>query len=1048
GEVCDLDVRVCAYPPCEGDEGCPEGTYCNEESVCSVGCRDDLECGEDEEGRALSCDLESRSCVVLFPCCLAEGGCMISAEASCEASGGSALSRVGSAPSCSPDPCGPTCELDEDCASGDEYCDPIDLRCRPGCREGQCEAGRVCNLSTRICEVERCEQSADCGAGRYCEPATGRCVEGCGDDRDCAEDQGCLAGSCVPRCARDVEGSCAEGEFCDARLLVCRAKCERHLDCFDGEACEPSSQECFASSCRDDEATEAISGEPNDDEESSTLFPLSPIPGEPGKRGGVLFSRVICSGNSDFYQLELSQGERMRISLAHDPAQGDLNFRLHNVVENEGEPIDVEGLESPAQLIYPDAGIVRDQQQYFIEVYGMVEEQADYELRVAVNPLDDACFEDERDLQGEGDDSWESATALVVNGESRYDEGWACNDDPDFYSLPMTVNDGLQVRLSSPLGASDLHLALFPESAFRGLGEPTPRYRFGPEESIEEADARVYSWELPFESGQFSDENWYLRVVSASSDEFAAYQLEVTHRSAMDACVNDMREPNDNTNTGSDPIGLGVPADNNGRITQGADHRINDGVICAGDVDYYCFEVDESDTLEAWVVSDEVIGSLEVRIVDEEGGVVGSSARHSRVGEDFEKALHLGAPAGRYCTVVEGLANAQGPYTLYLRRLPTDPAGCAVDLSEAGVEGRNDLPAQSTSLVDISDGEGLRFEQLNGLLCDQAGPDEDWYALPVNYPNARVCAVLDGFNNARADIDIQLFGPPSLETTPCANTRACLTQNAPGSDIPPGGVCIDGHCQLPLDESVFTFDTEMVNQGKNESIEGAHRLRVFRGCMPSDADYAAGPNPAGCGLGDDAIEPYRIAVTVTPESELCEADWQERDDPNDNGGSRAVGVSNPTILGAGAVALCDTWLCHEDDEDWYQVTVPAGEDRTVFIGFDHRTDGNLSLTYWRQGPEGIGGDLALSVVPRQDFQCMNIRGGELDETLELGVVALSASDDGDTRVDYVFRVVPTDLDLDPRGACPLFGAGQLDPCSEEEGFPFFADNCWPILSLP
>ena len=66
----------------------------------------------------------------------------------------------------------------------------------------------------------------------------------------------------------------------------------------------------------------------------------------------------------------------------------------------------------------------------------------------------------------------------------------------------------------------------------------------------------------------------------------------------------------------------------------------------------------------------------------------------------------------------------------------------------------------------------------------------------------------------------------------------------------------------------------------------------------------------------------------------------------------------------------------------------------------------------------------------------------------VGVVALSASADGDTRVDYVFRVVPTDLDLDPRGACPLFGAGQLDPCSEEEGFPFFADNCWPILSLP
>jgi hypothetical protein len=162
--------------------------------------------------------------------------------------------------------------------------------------------------------------------------------------------------------------------------------------------------------------------------------------------------------------------------------------------------------------------------------------------------------------------------------------------------------------------------------------------------------------------------------------------------------------------------------------------------------------------------------------------------------------------------------------------------------------------------------------------------------------------------------------------------------------------------------STYNLDFELLGKLGADRIgvsAGTHYLRILRG-----------------GIGD--VSPYDLRVTVTPNRETCEPDWQEVGDPNDSAGINVQENSRATVLGSGAVGFCDAWLCAgEGDEDWYKVTVPAEEDRTVIIEFS-RGEGDLELYYWGEMDTSMGDpELAVSAVPgdTQNYQCLNIRGG-------------------------------------------------------------------------
>ncbi len=1036
GRVCDIDSRECIFPPCAVDSDCPEGAYCDEEtSVCESGCRVDEACPDafDEEGRAILCDPLTRECVSHSPCCASADGeesCIAATADQCTALDGQLMQ---SALLCDDNPCGQTCELDVDCRDLDQggatfYCDPVDSRCREGCREGECDGDLVCDSVSRLCTNLSCVSSEDCTEEQYCDPVDLVCITGCGDDSDCESGFTCSDNSCVERCDPDAD-TCADGSYCDELSQSCRDECSTHADCGESEACDPLTSRCQAGACRDDEPLGELTGEPNSTFDVASLLTLVPLAADPDYSSARAEGRIICGGDLDYYRLSLGQGERMRVTLSHDGG-GDLNLRIFAVNDTSVVAAEANSLETPEILEYPAEGEVRDAQDYFVEVGGTLAEETrlTYNLSVQTAPLGNACFFDTRESDV-GDNDKDNATALIPNSDTRYDDGSICVGDEDWFSLPLTVNDGLNIEVRTAIAAQSLRVDIFSGSSLNAIGgNPSPAYSSTFETSVEESASgdRVYLIDVPFNTAGFDDDTWYVRVIGGENDSFANYRFVASHQSSGQVCTADIYEPNNGVGAGVDVVNiLNFPTDDQGLLAQGQDNRIQDMTLCSGDTDYFCFDLAGGDKVESWVISDDTIGSLSVSFVDGEGGSVGSEGRHTITGADFDEAAFIGAPEGRYCVVVNGLGNAQGSYELNIRRSVIMGGVCGEDEND----GRNDIAGEATELDDISGGQGTRFEYINGLMCGAATDRADWYRFPVNSAQSSICAMLEGFehDDVVGGLDIELYEVPREDTMACTNDSNCMD-----------GSCIDGHCQVPSRDSTYIYDFEMLQLPKVNVSEGDHYLKVT-------AD------------GTSSSVPYDLRVTVTPGRDSCQPDWQEVGDPNDNSRANGFDPSRATVLGSGSVGLCDTWVCNNGagnyDEDWYQITVPAQQDRTVIISFGSQSDGPLELYYFGQTETSMGEDVIMgSTTPMYNHQCLNISGGSIDSDLEFGVASLfNFVDDGDERIDYSLRVVPTDLVANPDGECGRFGAGEFNACDANDSGQAdfsFAQECWPTVYLP
>jgi hypothetical protein len=643
-----------------------------------------------------------------------------------------------------------------------------------------------------------------------------------------------------------------------------------------------------------------------------------PLASAPEYSSGRAEGRIICGGDVDLYQVSLDQGERMRITLSHEAA-GDLGIRIFAINDTAAPAAEINTVEIPEVIEFPGEAEIRDANDYYIEIGGDLDEatRLGYDLSIQTAPLGNACFFDGREA-GDGDDDENNATALVQGGTTRYDDGSICVGDQDWFSLAMTTNDSLTVEVRTGINALPLSFELYPGSALNGIGgRPNPSYIVTLEDSIEEPSTgdRVYRLDVPFNTAGFDDDTWYIMVRGGENDSYASYRINVEHEASNDVCVDDEYEPNNGILTGVDIVTeFALPTDDLGLLAQGRDNRIENASICSGDVDYYCFDLTDGDQVEAWVISNDAIGNLQVSISDSEGGQVGTEGNHTVTGDaNFDIATFLGATEGTYCAVIDGLGNAQGNYELNIRRTVPEGGVCAGD------EGafRNDNADSASPLADISADQGLRFEKRNGLICDPAIDNADWYSFPVASEGSRVCAMLEGFEHtALGGLDIEIYEPTNGVTAPC-NNGVCDE-----------GECIGGFCQVSTVDSTYIYDFEMAEMPRILVDPGTHYLRVT-------AD------------GSRSEIPYDLRVTVTPGRDMCQQDWQEVGDPNDNSSALGFENSRATVLGSGSVGLCDAWICDNGDgnydQDWYRVTVPAQEDRTVIISFESGSDGPLEL---------------------------------------------------------------------------------------------------------
>ncbi|MHC4837354.1 MAG: PPC domain-containing protein [Planctomycetota bacterium] len=977
--VCDPDTRGCVARPCEDDSVCPGGEYCDTAAgACAPGCRTE----PDSCGGEADCDPESRSCVAVGVCCAANDACALTREAACDGD------FFGEIRSCQPDPCTAECASDDACDLRD-WCTPRG-RCERGCRpgvQGTCPDGEVCDPATRACGPGACGADADCEDWQYCG-GDGRCAAGCRTEPDNCEVPTRCDGANRCRVFCDDDAQCGEDERCDPRTESCRPTCDpaTHDGCEADEACDEETLRCVLG-CRDD-AGELDGGD--DEPGRATVLrradgPTWSIPG-----------RAACAGDTDYYGIALSPGERVEVELSTDAAPGTLTLRL---LQPDGTPAAEDAsAEAQRRIRFPAPGAARvEQGTWRIAVIPAPgSPAAQYDLEVRVSTAIPPCFSDDRDPM---DDRVAGATNTGQRQREDFEEsfrGDLCGADVDWWCFPMTTDDGLEVTLVAPESCGPLTGELFEQ----GEADGEAFYRTGAAEVADAGDGpvEIYRFDGDPESGRFSDSNWCLRVSSADEAAFCeGYDLTLGFRRRGAICGDDV-EPNDRLDQSVELDGDGPIADIEGNLPVDADLVVPRALrICRGDVDLFRMQVVPGDVLSAWILGDDETGALEVGFLDAEGRARGSTAEVSRGDDPPSKAVTFAAGRETVHVRVSGVGAGEGSYQIVVRREVGD-ASCARDIAEQ--DDRNDASDVATLLE--ADGDGRPVLQ-NAAICTEQGAarDDDWYRFEVPDDGTRLCLEA-AFRQREGNVELELFRAAEVGDM-CESDDSCV---AAGS-----GRCVLGRCQPIVAQATSRDDGEFIALPPSEVEAGSYFLRAFAGA-------------------DETVS-YDLTVTQVPppadEDAVCDPDWRERARPNDN-------AEIASDLGAGRISVCDAWLCHEErgPGDWYRVHVPAGADRTVHVGFSPM-DGSLLLTGIdpEQGVDGIAESAELGT----SVQCLNIQGGPAPTDVFVNVAADAVAMDGDRRVDYVLQVSPTDLQRTPRGACDTLSGG------------LFVHIAWPLLLL-
>jgi len=995
---CDLETRACVLT-CEDDLDCFEGDYCDESGRCQEGCRldDPMACPGDERGPQ-RCEPSSRRCVAAGVCCDLNDSCSLEDPDRCYETGGEVLEGL---LSCQPNPCGALCNLDALCADG-EYCSRYG-RCAVGCRvdlEGGCPPNLACDEASRRCVALSCESDEGCPAWQFC--GEGQCRDGC------------------------REGSCPDGLRCDASR-VCRDACERDEDCEEGYcddvsgACRPSCEPSTHAGCGPNEAClegRCVVGCADDlydaagDDSAESPWAVEWLEGqEGGSRSSARQSRALCLGDEDWVSIPLALGERVELRLSGRPSSGDLLAELYepggSLVATGDQPWGAE-----QRLAYPALGqgvsVAGDYLLRLSSPAGL--EDQPYTLLIRAAPSALACFSDELDPD---DDNLRGARALGLTPALRFTElaeGSLCFGDRDLMCFPMNLSDGLDLIVDAPADCDPLSIRLTSSGRVDAPLDTNLDYRLvgreGAGDWADQGGAR-YELRLDPESSAFTNDLWCAQLSAEGELGCEGYRLSATFSRRQLVC-SDLREPNNVLAQATSLDGAGPLADGAGQVPYDTDLSLSDPLyLCQGERDIFRVESRSGDAWRAWIIDQsdpegepedrgQLIGSLRVRFMDDEGNSVGDSATvNPRDSEALLVATAITPTDGPLYLQVDGLEDSEGPYQLALRRVaPTGP--CSQDINEPA--GRDDLLNPVSTLR--SEGE-QRLSINNGYLCDpdQAG-DEDWYRFELTQNNTRLC-LNSSFRQRNGDVDLELYElGDRFMGEPCVSHADCRGDQADSS-------CIEQRCRAPLARSASLNDGEMIHISSAESRAGTYYARVF---SPEAAQNA-----------------YQLSVSYAPPSSACSADFRERLTTNDR-------PQDATPLGSGHARVCDAWLCDTErvEGDWYEVVVPAGAQRTLHLSFESQ-QGRLSFT--AEDASSIEGQIISSPrSPSRNMHCVNVIAGPRPATVKIQVSG-DTFNVGQRRVDYVLSVAPVDINLNPRGACDALSGG------------LFSEVNWPSLDL-
>jgi hypothetical protein len=441
--------------------------------------------------------------------------------------------------------------------------------------------------------------------------------------------------------------------------------------------------------------------------------------------------------------------------------------------------------------------------------------------------------------------------------------------------------------------------------------------------------------------------------------------------------------------------------------------RQGDLIMCQGDEDWYRFELEEGQSAEVFVLAAAESGVLNVALFGPAALSDGDDPVDEALGEGVVKRVRVqaGTPAGAYLLRVVGAREDDVPYSVRLDVYEGPlPLGCEFD--DAFED--NDL---------VSDAVRLEGRQTHdGILC---GEDVDWFRFDAEVGD--IVSVRVDFLHEEGDLNLTLHGGTPLvplaqslsaddgeflqhrveqagplfaelalgsgESAVYALTissirgslpQSCVTDDLfeqndgfdTATEVDAGSITAI-HCSE--DDDFFsvsllagqTLRARLMHEGE-EGLELALYEGVDQPVAQAEAlgsaikvlEFTAEQGLDGA-LGVSSGLPRDAAYTLTFEildavPQRCgEEDANEPDD--DPGVATAVTESSEF----GEQTLCGA------DEDWYEITLPAGHRLVAEVRFDPLL-GNLESEVYDQLGGGLGASYSTSDVERLELGSVNV----------------------------------------------------------------------------
>lgn len=390
-------------PECETRADCAAGKVCTAEKFCAF-CETSGQCSVREE-----CNADTKLCAL----------------------------RAG---------WGTACVKNEDCQAGDwckqGLCLPrSEVNLCPTGQSTSCPQGERCNTITTVCEEDLgCSTNDDCSGGEVCNTGSRRCVPRCTPDTQatvCGAGERCVNERCV-QCTQasecgvgllcDMAGRCSTGERCysdrDCTVpLACfvqtgaclprRRSCTSNDVCPVDQRCDVGAQRCVPRSCQPDRY------EPNDEE--GRAFGVMP---------GTYRGMTLCSGDQDWFALQLGRGDLLGVNLDADP----FSESTFSTVIKDASGRTVASGRLLVSYVAPVAA------RYFV-VVSSIDPFQTYDATFLLSrgtPCDD-----------DGNEPNDTATsAVALNAQSSID-GKVCPQDVDFFRVTPMAARGVTVSLSN-----------------------------------------------------------------------------------------------------------------------------------------------------------------------------------------------------------------------------------------------------------------------------------------------------------------------------------------------------------------------------------------------------------------------------------------------------------------------------------------------------------------------------------------------------------------------------------------------------------------------